>query len=479
MARIWLKNGWPEFCSSCAEPSNKNWPKERGGGFRCPNCGDVLESEKMYKQKKLEQLRKKRVEELEEANELLTIYHASDLSSSAILDQKPHVKERAKSVLLLSGLLGGSTDVVLDGANIIHGGSNGNGMDGRRLISAMKYYENKGYLVHTVLKQETYHYMKKKKVPGLKRIGELVAESKILLFRKNDDHLAIILALKHHAWLVTHDTFKTHDNTKPKERELHPEWFEGGGLDARTRGTNVQGDGWISSGFDWRIEGNNFYDTEIADIKFLSSWYNSDNKLVVKKAHSIEDDILKIQAMIDELDSISVEQKSLLTQCKNKIGNFIKSFSNKSESKDIKSIIKSLMMYDLKQICHNRSLKNDWPLEDILIWYSNWHLSDDQADIKETTRIKVKDLCDHLDDWKVPYIKSGGKRYLAKLYFSNIGDKNIIENLIIEDIAKRGLYLFHEENKRIFCINSWKEFSSIKRNEWDELYSKLMEPLIQ
>ena len=45
--------------------------------------------------------------------------------------------KREKSIILLSGLLGGYRDVVLDGANIVHGGSNGSGMDGRRLISAM------------------------------------------------------------------------------------------------------------------------------------------------------------------------------------------------------------------------------------------------------------------------------------------------------------------------------------------------------
>ena len=69
------------------------------------------------------------------------------------------------------------------------------------------------------------------------------------LFRKNDDHLAIILALRHNAWLVTQDTYKTHSIDKPKERDTHPEWFETGKLDILTRGTRVEKDGWAHFDF--------------------------------------------------------------------------------------------------------------------------------------------------------------------------------------------------------------------------------------
>ena len=57
----------------------------------------------------------------------------------------------------------------------------------------------------------------------------------------------------------------------------------------------VQDDGWVSSGFDWRIEKNEFLDPEIADINFLSSWYNSDNGLVIKNANTIRNDIIKLE----------------------------------------------------------------------------------------------------------------------------------------------------------------------------------------
>ena len=85
-------------------------------------------------------------------------------------------REVVNSILLLSGLLGGYTDVILDGANIIHGGSNGSGMNGRRLVSAINYYEDKGYTVHAVLKQETFNYMRKQKTNGFEDIDKLIED---------------------------------------------------------------------------------------------------------------------------------------------------------------------------------------------------------------------------------------------------------------------------------------------------------------
>ena len=390
--------------------------------------------------------------------------------------------KRVKSIILLSGLLGGYRDVVLDGANIVHGGSNGSGMDGRRLISAMIYYENKGYSVHTVLKAETYHYMKKNKIPGLKKISELIGNDKILLFRKNDDHLAIVLALKYHAWLITHDTFKTHNETKPKERDTHPEWFEGGILDAYTRGTMVQDDGWVSYGFDWRIEKNEFLDPEIADINFLSSWYNSDNGLVIKNANTIRNDIIKLESTIREIDSISNKQNDLISECRNNIENFIQSYNRTSESPNIKSIINDLSIFDLKLICHNRSIESSWPLEKILDWEQNWELKCSEnpggylAKIKDTkSHLKKKEVEFWLNHYSIPYKKSEGKQYLSRLYCMHEGDREILEGLIINDISKRGLFLVRKKNEKIFWLESYYNYSpsALNMRIWDQMYSKL------
>jgi len=390
--------------------------------------------------------------------------------------------ERIKSIILLSGLLGGCRDVVLDGANIVHGGSNGSGMDGRRLISAMIFYENKGYSVHTVLKAETYHYMKKKKIPGFKKISKLIENDKILLFRKNDDHLAIVLALKYHAWLITHDTFKTHDKTKPKERNTHPEWFEGGVLDARTRGTMVQDDGWVSSGFDWRIEENEFLDPEIADINFLSSWYNSDNGLVIKNANIIRNDIIKLESMIREIGSISNKQNDLISECRKNVENFMQSFNRTSDSPNIKSIINDLSIFDLKLICHNRSIESSWPLEKILDWIEDWHEECDEnpdgyrAMIKDSkSHLKKKELHFWLNHYCIPYEKGVGKEYLSRLYSMQEGDREILEGLITDDIFKRGLFLVRKKNKKIFWLDYFYNYSPSETNKsiWDQMYSKL------
>ena len=378
----------------------------------------------------------------------------------------PNERKIGKSVILLSGLLGGCTDVVLDCANIIHGGSNGDGMNGKRIVSAIKYYEHKGYFVHAVLKKETYHYMKKQKVHGLADIENLIKDGKIQLYRKNDDHLAIVMAIEHHSWLITHDTFKTHNDAKPRERHTNPEWFENGSLDKRTRGTSVQDDGWISSGYDWHVEGEIFYDPEIADINFLKKWHNSDNKSLVRDAHLIEKNLMKLNSMVDKLDDISVEQKDLVSQCQENIKHFINSLSDNRNSLDIKSIINDLNIYDLKQICHNRSIKIAWPLEKI---------KDERYGfdgVKKTTALTVNGIKKLLDSNQIPYKKSWPKNYLTQVYYANLGNREKIEKLIIDDISKRGLFLFHKDNMNIYCLEMYVKFNASYRSNWDKLYSK-------
>jgi hypothetical protein len=100
--------------------------------------------------------------------------------------------------------------VVLDGANIAHGGANGSGLDGRRVISAISEYKSKGYEVITVFKKETYNFMAKNKKPGFNKLKRLKEKNEMTLFKKNDDHLAIVLAIKHNAWLITPRHFRNY-----------------------------------------------------------------------------------------------------------------------------------------------------------------------------------------------------------------------------------------------------------------------------
>ena len=372
------------------------------------------------------------------------------------------------SILLLSGLLGGYTDVILDGANIIHGGSNGSGMDGRRLVSAINYYEDKGYTVHAVLKQETFNYMRKQKTNGFEDIDKLIEEGRIQLYRKNDDHLAIVLSIEHNGWLITHDTFKTHKNTTPRERETHPEWFEKGMLDARTRGTLIQHDGWISSGYDWHVEDEKFFDPDIADINFLKERNNSNDYSLIKDARLIGENLMKLKSKSSKLNDISSEQKGLISQCQENINQFIHSLRDSHNSLDVESIIKDLTVYELKQICHNRSINIEYPLKEILqeetrvIGYFT---------VKSESKLVLKEINNHLDIHHIPHKRFRDKEYMTQVYFATLGDRKNLENMIIEDISKRGLFLFHKEGMTIFFHNQYTEFQTLHRADFDKLYS--------
>jgi len=267
--------------------------------------------------------------------------------------------ERAESVLFLSGHSGGPRKVVLDGANIAHGGADGSGLDGRRVISAISEYSSKGYDVIPVFKQETYNYMRHNNNPGFKNLRKLKDEGKLLLFKKKDDHLAISLAIKHNAWLITQDTFKSHST--PRERELHPEWFEDGQLDLLTRGTLVQTDGWVSSRHDWLVVGKDFHDPDIPQIKPIEKFTEIEN--IARSAREIEKSILKLQLSMEDIDGVRNKQgmKIALGNARKQINDFVDSLPNESRLKlnnrVISNHLKSITITDLKQICKNRDIK--------------------------------------------------------------------------------------------------------------------------
>jgi len=176
-------------------------------------------------------------------------------------------EERGKACLVLSGCLYSVPDtIVIDGSNVAHGGANGKGLSGHRVVSAVSEYRKKGYRVIVVFKQETFSYMKKNKSKGFHELHEMNEKGELHLFRKNDDHLAITLALRYNAWLVTQDTYKTRNIDNPKERATHPEWFETGKLDILTRGTRLQEDGWVSSGYDWKVIDDDFMDPDLMSL---------------------------------------------------------------------------------------------------------------------------------------------------------------------------------------------------------------------
>ena len=278
--------------------------------------------------------------------------------------------ERAQSVLFLSGYSGGPRKVVLDGANIAHGGANGSGLDGRRVISAISEYKSKGYEVITVFKKETYNFMAKNKKPGFNKLKRLKEKNEMTLFKKNDDHLAIVLAIKHNAWLITQDTFKSH-KTGPRERELRPEWFQDGKLDALTRGTSMQSDGWVSSGHHWEITDDyQFVDPNIPSVKQASSFTKLEE--VAISALEIEKDIQQLHLTVDEIESFGLSKqhpnfhkqpmRMTLGNARAEIRKFIDLIPDEARFKlSDKEITKNLMVggiKDLRQICKNRGISN-------------------------------------------------------------------------------------------------------------------------
>ena len=158
-------------------------------------------------------------------------------------------------------------NVVIDGSNVIAGGSKSGDSDGHRLISAIELYEKKGYTVLPRMKNSTYWWMKKndgKASRGFEVIDRLVREKKKLgidILIEDDDLYIINLALEKNAWLVTNDTFESYYNRDgeevKRERANHPdiEWSE---LDQYTWGTGPDREGRVRTNEDWRVDGPNF-----------------------------------------------------------------------------------------------------------------------------------------------------------------------------------------------------------------------------
>ena len=166
--------------------------------------------------------------------------------------------------------------VVLDGANIVHGGkSSDQKIDGNRLISAIQLYESKGYEVLPCIKGGTLFMMsgsavdfetgkKIPKAPGynsLRQLTEHNSHPRLRTYKKDDDLHIIHLAIERNAWIVTNDTFedKTDRETKEvttRERSNYPE-LEWEKIDDMTWGTSRRGDRAYTDDT-WRTEGPTF-----------------------------------------------------------------------------------------------------------------------------------------------------------------------------------------------------------------------------
>ena len=157
-------------------------------------------------------------------------------------------------------------NVVIDGSNVIAGGSRGSNSNGHRLISAIEVYEKKGYRVLPRMNKRTYGWMKHNdgsKSQGFEAIKRLVRDKKeegMDILIEDDDLYLINLALEESAWLVTNDTFENYwkdGEEVQRERAIYPEirWSE---LDEYTWGTGADNEGRVRPNEDWRVDGSNF-----------------------------------------------------------------------------------------------------------------------------------------------------------------------------------------------------------------------------
>ena len=196
--------------------------------------------------------------------------------------------------------------VVLDGSNIIWGGSEGEEPVILRLFEAIGHYERLGYEVIPVVRTRMFNRItrtKGKKETGHKQLKRLRSEGKLRL-AEDDDKLVIDLAIDKYnpAWMVTQDTFKDKPDGTKKERTLHPElpWDD---IDDRTIGTHKDDDGWIKSGQHWSVSpsGSEFNDTftKKAPPSFLFSRYDKVRQRTAEARNLLE----KIQGDLDTTQS--------------------------------------------------------------------------------------------------------------------------------------------------------------------------------
>lgn len=245
--------------------------------------------------------------------------------------------------------------VVLDGSNIIWGGSTGVEPITYRLFSAIAYYEELGYTVIPVMSRSQFQVINRKKVAGHEQLQRLRTARKLEL-SEDDDLLVINLVLEHNAWMITQDTFcDRHDGTK-KERTLFPHlpWDD---IDALTRGTQKQGNGRITSGHHWSVVGRDFFDPTIpkAPPSYLYSEYDRVNEMASEARHHLD-------KILSDLNRISLdgdeEVVELMKKKTSKALNMIISLESIIPEPRLPSPdeLARLTVPEIKEICRSRDL---------------------------------------------------------------------------------------------------------------------------
>ena len=286
--------------------------------------------------------------------------------------------------------------VVLDGSNIIWGGSGeNNSPDINRLFSAIAFYEELDYSVISVMSRKQWDAIRFREKEVAKRINSELRQHGKLQLADEDDILVIHLALKNNAWLITQDTFqdkidkKTKEVTKKRERSLNPEldWDD---IDSRTRGTKKSNRGRITSGHHWNVEGSDFFDPTMprAPPSYLFSEYENIRKMSREVRHLLDN----IHTELDELE-LEDEEIPLMDRYVGQALNKILALESIIPDLRIppRDQLEGLTVVKLKEICRNQGLAvsgNKGDLIERLSTKENEKVEEQTSLIKSSTKTK-------------------------------------------------------------------------------------------
>ena len=257
--------------------------------------------------------------------------------------------------------------VVIDGLNVCHGGANGEGWDGRRLLSCISKLESMGYGTIPVIGRWRLKDQMKKKTPGFKRIEKLQnrpAPFNLRTTQGQDDILVLRLAVSENAWIITQDGFG-------KEREKYPQGIEGTPweeIDKLTVGTQWNGD-WLNKGVHWNAQGSDFVwiDCPITEApkELLIDEFNEERTLAMEAKRLIERMHGSIESKVKGREE---ELQKLLQASSNIIGNFgpmERSFPEKKIG-NASQINGKFKLDELRKFCSDRGISKTGKKDEVI-----------------------------------------------------------------------------------------------------------------
>lgn len=189
------------------------------------------------------------------------------------------------------------TSVVLDGSNILHGGSlnHDEKMDPQRLLSAIRHYQQKGYDVTTVIRMGSYNKLRYGNDGYLPGHALGLCKDPTVVKADADDLLLIRHGLETSSFIVSQDKFLDW-----RKRFPEIDWMT---VEKLQRGVERKGDNLLSSRH-WRFEKDGtFVDDGIPSLRQLVP-----EELLALKIKAVEMKLQECLGFIAEHDSLIPEK---------------------------------------------------------------------------------------------------------------------------------------------------------------------------